>query len=159
MNEFFAWLPPSSNRQPTATSTYLLPRLLGHSRATSLLLTGSTVSPDSPYIQGLYHQIFPTREEVFPAAMAFARELVANTASLSIAYTKALLQHPGNSIEENHLLDSRALKSTGGTQDAIEGLQSFKERRPPKFQNTLAELSAWYPWVSNLTTCVNPQDR
>ncbi|KAF5370231.1 hypothetical protein D9615_010084 [Tricholomella constricta] len=130
-----------------ATSTYLLPRLLGHSRASSLLLTGATVSPDSPYIRDLYHQIVATREEVFPIAKAFAQELSANTSQPSVAYTKALMQHPGDSIEENHLIDSRAIRILGKSQDAAEGVNSFKERRQPKFVDTLTKNSnPWFPW-------------
>lgn len=140
-----------------ATSTYLLPRLLGHSRASSLLLTGATLSPDSPYIRDLYHQIVPTREQVLPVAKAFAEELAANTSQVSVAYTKALLQHPGDSIEENHLLDSRAIKLLGTSKDAAEGVNSFRERRLPKFTDTLSSTSTpWYPWVRSsayLLTC------
>jgi len=132
---------------PEATSSYLLPRLIGHSRANSLLLTGATVSPESPYIKELYHQILPTREAVYPAAKAFAEELAANTSQLSIAYAKGLLQHPGDSPEENHLLDSRAMKLLGSSEDGAEGALSFKERRMPKFTGTLSKNpSPWYPW-------------
>jgi len=131
-----------------ATSTYLLPRLIGYSRANSLLLTGATVSPDSPYIKDLYHQILPTREAVYPAAKAFAEELAASTSQVSIAYTKGLLQHPGDSLEENHLLDSRAIKLLAASEDGAEGALSFKERRLPKFIGTLSKSSSpWFPWV------------
>lgn len=138
---------------PEATSTYLLPRLIGHSRANSLLLTGATVSPESPYIKDLYHQILPTRETVYPAAKAFAEELAANTSQVSIAYAKGLLQHPGDSIEENHLLDSRAMKLLAGSEDGAEGVRSFKERRLPKFTGTLSRNSSpWFPWWRRLDT-------
>jgi len=131
-----------------ATSTYLLPRLIGTSRSNSLLLTGGSVSPDSPHIRDLYHQILPSREAVYPAAKAFAEELAANTSQVSIAYTKGLIQHPGDSIEENHLLDSMGMKLTASSADGAEGIQSFKERRLPKFIGTLSkDLSPWYPWV------------
>lgn len=134
-----------------ATSSYLLPKLLGTSRANSLLLTGATVSPDSPYIKDLYHQILPAREAVYPAAKALADELAVHTSQLSIAYAKALIHHPGDSVEENHLLDSRAMKILGSSSDGEEGVASFKERRVPRFTGRLSrDLSVWYPWVSAL---------
>ncbi|KAF8627053.1 hypothetical protein AX17_006393 [Amanita inopinata Kibby_2008] len=130
-----------------AVSSYLLPRLLSHSRATSLLLSGATVSPTSPLISSLYHQILPTREAVFPAAKAFADELAQNTSQVGVAYTKALLQHPGESLEENHLLDSRAFSVLVHEGDAKEGAMSFKERRPPQFRDTLSSTKTpWTPW-------------
>ncbi|KAF8896117.1 peroxisomal enoyl-CoA-hydratase [Infundibulicybe gibba] len=91
-----------------ATSTYLLPQL--------------------------YHEILPTREGVLVAAKAFAEDLVKNTAQVSIAYTKGLLQHPGDSIEECHINESRALKLLATSSDAIEGVVSFKEKRLPVFK-------------------------
>jgi hypothetical protein len=133
----------------SATSSFLLPRLIGSSRANSLLLTGATVSPESPHINALYHEILPTREAVYPAAKAFAQELAASTSQVSIAYAKGLLQHPGDSVEENHLLDSRAMRLLGSSADGAEGVLSFKERRLPKFTGTLSkDSSPWYPWVS-----------
>jgi 1,4-dihydroxy-2-naphthoyl-CoA synthase len=66
----------------------------------------------------------------------------------AVAYTKALLQHPGDSPEENHLLDSRAIRLLSRSKDAKEGVDAFKERRVPKFRDTLGEdMTSWYPWV------------
>jgi enoyl-CoA hydratase/carnithine racemase len=131
-----------------AISSFLLPRLLGHSKANALLLTGDTVSPESPYIRDLYYKILPTREEVFPAALAFAKELGANTSQVAVAYSKGLLLHPGASAEENHIIDSRALKLVASGKDAAEGAKAFKERRAARFSGTLSNnLSPWYPWV------------
>ncbi|KIK55136.1 hypothetical protein GYMLUDRAFT_48083 [Collybiopsis luxurians FD-317 M1] len=132
---------------PEAASSYLLPRLLGHSRSNALLLTGATLSPTSPLISSLYYEIIPKREDVLPAALTLAKDLAVNTSQLSVSYTKGLLQHPGDSIEENHLLDSRSIKLLGSGRDAAEGALAFKERRFPKFPDTLAENSSpWYPW-------------
>ncbi|KAJ8072896.1 hypothetical protein PM082_016455 [Marasmius tenuissimus] len=131
---------------PEAASSYLLPRLIGQSRASSLFLTGGTFSPNSPQIQSLYHDILPTREEVFPKALALAKELAVHAAPKSVTYTKGLIQHPGDNIEENHLLDSRAIKILASGKDAAEGARSFFERRPPRWQDTSEDKEEWYPW-------------
>jgi len=84
---------------------------------------------------------------VYPAAKAFADELAANTSQTGVAYTKALLQHPGDSAEENHLRDSWVFSALIGEKDAEEGALSFKERRPPKFTDTLTSTKVpWTPW-------------
>ncbi|KAF7374760.1 Enoyl-CoA-hydratase, peroxisomal [Mycena sanguinolenta] len=137
---------------PEATSSYLLPRLVGQSRANSILLTGATFTPDSPFMQGLYHQILPTREEVLPAALAFAKELAATTSQVSIAVTKGLIQNSGNSVEENHLLDSRGIRELA-MNDGEEGIRSFLEKREPKFTGTLSkDLGSWFPWWQQADT-------
>lgn len=130
-----------------ATSSYILPRLLGHSRASALFLTGATVTPTSHLIDGLYYKILDTREEVYPAALELAKELAVHTAPVAVQYTKALLRHPGDSIEENHLLDSRGIALLGKSHDAEEGARSFMERREPKFTDNYVDPD-WYPWVS-----------
>ncbi|KAF6754566.1 peroxisomal enoyl-CoA-hydratase [Ephemerocybe angulata] len=136
---------------PEAVSTYLLPRLVGHSRASSLFLSGEVVSPNSPHINSLYHKILPNREDVYPAAKAFAQELALNTAQVSVAYTKGLMQHPGKNAEENHLLDSRAMKLLASSHDGTDGVQAFLEKRMPKFTDTLSKNSSpWYPWWRRL---------
>ena len=133
-----------------AASSYLLPKLLGHSRALSLFLTGATVSPDSPLIAGLYHSILPTREEVFPAAFKLAKELAENTSQTAVAVAKGLVWHAPDSIEEAHILDSRAIRVLGAAGDAAEGARAFIERRMPKMTDKLSDnLTPWMPWVSN----------
>ena len=131
-------------------SSYLLPKLLGHSRALSLLITGATVSPDSPLISGLYHAILPKREEVFPAALALAKDLAANTSQTAVAVAKALIWRGYDNIEEQHILDSRAIRVLGTSGDAAEGAKAFMERRLPKFSDKLSDgtLTPWMPWVS-----------
>ncbi|CAL1717157.1 unnamed protein product [Somion occarium] len=138
---------------PEAVSSYLLPKLLGNSRALALFLSGATLSADSPLLQGFYHTLLPTREEVFPAAYTFAQELAQNTSQTAIAITKALIWHGADNIEEQHLLDSRAIRTLGAANDAAEGARAFKEKRPIKFTDTLSKnMPTWIPWWREIDT-------
>lgn len=84
--------------------------------------------------------------------MAFAYELAANTSQTSVAYTKALLWRGGDSLEEQHLLDSRVLSELARGKDAEEGARAFRERREPRFEAALGkDMGVWYPWVSTKT--------
>ncbi|KAI0359779.1 peroxisomal enoyl-CoA-hydratase [Trametes cingulata] len=131
---------------PEAASSYLLPKLIGHSRAMSLFITGATVTPDSPLLSGLYHTILPKREEVFPAALALAKDLAATTSQTAVAVTKALVWRGYDNIEEQHILDSRAIRILALSPDAEEGARAFKQRRAPKFADKLGRLAPWMPW-------------
>jgi enoyl-CoA hydratase/carnithine racemase len=114
-----------------------------------ILLSGCTYSPDSSLLQGLYHATFPNRKDVFPAALAFARELAANTSQTAVAWTKALLWRGAEGIEGQHILDSRGISDLASRGDAVEGVQAFKEHRPVRFSDVLSkDLSELVPWVS-----------
>ncbi|KAJ3732502.1 peroxisomal enoyl-CoA-hydratase [Lentinula guzmanii] len=144
---------------PESTSTYLLSRLIGESRATAVLFSGAVMQPDSPVISNLYFQILPDRTDVLPAAVILAKNISVNSSQTSIAYSKGLLHHAGSSIEENHLLDSRAMKLLGSSRDAAEGAKAFMQRRKPNFPDALSRsLSPWYPWWK-VTDVRHPKSR
>ena len=115
------------------------------------MLTGQTFSPTSPFLASLYHQVYPNREDVFPAALAFAREQASCTSMPAIAFTKALLWHGMDNPEEQHLLDSMVFKSLMLEKDGKEGAKAFLEKRAPSFKASLSEdLPVWMPWVGAL---------
>ena len=131
-----------------ALSSYLLPRLIGYSRANALFLSGDVFYPSSPIISDLFFQILENREDVLPAALKFAHRLASTTSATSVAITKALIWHGKDTVEEQHLLESRAIKYTTGSKDAEEGAVSFLEKRKPDFKATLSsDLPSWVPWV------------
>lgn len=125
----------------------MLPRLIGHAKATALFLSGGVFQPSSPLLSDFYYSILPTRAEVFPAALKFATELSQNTSQTAVAITKGLLWRGADNIEEQHLLDSRAIKVLASAADAEEGAKSFKERRQVQFPDTLSNITGWMPWV------------
>ncbi|KAL5526364.1 hypothetical protein ACEPAF_8087 [Sanghuangporus sanghuang] len=134
-----------------ALSSFLLPRLVGHSKATALLLSGETFTPSSPHISSLYYKVLPQRDEIFPAALHLAERLASTTSATSVAMTKALIWRGANSPEEQHLLESRAIRTLGPSKDGEEGARSFLEKRNPEFTATLsADLPSWVPWWNEI---------
>jgi enoyl-CoA hydratase/carnithine racemase len=133
-----------------ALSSYLLPRLVGYSLASQLLLSGKTLSASHPLLSSLYYSILPSREDVLPAALAFATEIAKNTSAPAIAMTKMLMWRGSGmgSPEEQHILESRTIRTLGQSRDGAEGVKSFMEKRKPEFKGTLGEdLPDWVPWV------------
>jgi enoyl-CoA hydratase/carnithine racemase len=114
-------------------SAWLLPRLIGVSRATELLLSGRTFTTDEAAGLGLIHQIVPAGEAL-SVALAYAADMAANCSPASIATMKGQLRAAASedvltSIANGLELERQALASD----DFAEGVRSFVERRPPRF--------------------------
>ena len=112
---------------------WLLPRLIGTSRATELLLSGRTFTTDEACAIGLVHQVLPAAD-VLAVSQTYVADLVANCSPNSWMNIKQQLQlAPGQTFAEALVeAESRELPSLS-SRDFHEGVQSFVERRPPAF--------------------------
>ena len=119
---------------PEAASTWLLPRLVGMSRATELLLTGRLVPAREALEMGLVSRVVPDAELV-PAAQALAREIAEQTAPVAVALTKRLLWHMAGELdpEAAETLDREAFGWATQSPDAKEGIRAFLEKRPARW--------------------------
>ncbi|WP_067817725.1 enoyl-CoA hydratase/isomerase family protein [Nocardia inohanensis] len=123
-----------------AYSHWVLPRLVGVSRAAYLLLTGDTFDGRRAREMGLCLETLPA-DQVLGAAMELARDIAENTAPLAVAASKRLLWSSferdsagvGESETDLHLL-------LMGHEDAREGVRAFQERRSPKWTGRASEL-------------------
>jgi enoyl-CoA hydratase len=117
---------------PGMGATWLLPRLVGPSRAVELLLTGRTIEAEEGAVMGLVHQVHPAAA-LESSARALADEIV-SAAPVAVAQTKATLT---GSLERtlDAALDeeARAQSVDFGTQDLKEAIAAFTEKRKPGF--------------------------
>src|SRR5262245_51582548 len=128
---------------PEANSTWIVPRLIGVSRAMELMLTGRMFSGAEAVEMGLAAQAVEA-DQVLPTAMTLARDIAANVAPLSAAITKRLIYQFLGEPDRNaaHEIESRAFAWMGQHADAREGVTSFLEKRPPEWRvSKLAELA------------------
>ena len=120
---------------PEACSTWLVPRLVGVSRAMELLLSGRIFSGTEAAEIGLVSAALPA-DEVLPAAQDFARDIAVNTSAVSVAATKALvyraLEEPDRSAA--HQREHEVFRWMGRQDDAAEGVTSFLEKRQPRWR-------------------------
>lgn len=133
---------------PEACSSWFLPRIVGIAKALEWVYSGR-VFPAAEALQERLVSSVHTAEELLPAARKIAGEIAEHTAPLSITLSRHMLwrmlgaDHP----MEAHKIDSRAVQALGRTTDAREGVESFLEKRPPKFTNSpSADLPDFFPW-------------
>jgi enoyl-CoA hydratase/carnithine racemase len=119
---------------PEANSTWIVPRLIGVSRAMELLLTGRVFSGEEAMAMGLASQAVEA-DQVLPIAMTLARDIADNVAPLSAAVTKRLIYQFLSEPDRNaaHAVEARAFAWMGQQADAREGVTSFLEKRQPNW--------------------------
>ena len=112
--------------------THTLPRLIGHTKAELMCLTGRRVKAEDGLAWGLVDEVVPL-EDLRPAALRLAREIAEN-APLAIVSTRKTLrgdlaaavraQTDKEALEQGWLRD---------TEDYREGVKSVSERRVGNF--------------------------
>jgi enoyl-CoA hydratase/carnithine racemase len=129
-----------------ATSSYFLPRLIGMSRAMHLVTTGAVYPATDPLWRELFSEILPP-EKVLPRALELADDIANNTSNVSTALMRDLMWRNPGSPEETHLLDSKVLLELYNGKDQKEGVESFLQKRPVRFQGNMKDNApAVWPW-------------
>ncbi|HEX4182677.1 MAG TPA: crotonase/enoyl-CoA hydratase family protein, partial [Caulobacteraceae bacterium] len=124
---------------PEAASSWFLPRLVGISKALEWCYSGRVFSAAEALEGGLVRSVHAP-DELLPAAQAIAREIVENTAPVSVTLIRQMMwrnlgaAHP----MEAHRVDSRAIQARGRSRDAAEGVSSFLEKRPPNYPDRVS---------------------
>jgi enoyl-CoA hydratase/carnithine racemase len=118
---------------PESGGTWLLPRLVGWSKAAELIFTGRTLSAPESLALGLASEVVPD-VELMARARAVAVEIAAN-APLAVQSAKRLMRMGMEETFNDHVhhvyLQFLQLVRT---QDFREGMTSFLEKRPADFQ-------------------------
>ena len=134
---------------PEAASSWFLPRLVGVQTALEWCYTGRVFPAQEALERGLVRSLHAP-DELLPAAKALAREIVENTAPVSIAITRQLIWRMAGAPHpmDAHRADSRGIQLRGKMGDAKEGVMSFLEKRPPAFPNKVSSdlPDIWEHW-------------
>lgn len=115
--------------------SWVLPRLIGVTRANDLLLSGRVVTAGETAEWGLWNEVLPDGETALAAAVDYARLLVATAGPAALATTKAQIYHDlhrhdvGASVADS----KRLLDEAMATAEYREGIAAFRERRAPRF--------------------------
>jgi len=133
---------------PEGCSTWFLPRILGFSQAAEWMLTGRVFSAQEALEGGLISKILPP-DKLLPTAREMALEIVDNNSIISTALTRQMMwsmlcaDHP----MEAHKIESKCLHYMSKSRDFMEGVESFLQKRPPKFpMRPGKDMPDFYPW-------------
>ncbi|MEA3145799.1 MAG: hypothetical protein QOI53_1256 [Verrucomicrobiota bacterium] len=106
--------------------TSRLPDLIGAARAKQMIFTGEQISAETAERWGLVNEVVPAAT-LRDAVIRLAEQVCAN-APVAVQTAKQLISHPSAVA-----LESLASAANAFTDDAKEGLASFREKRPPQF--------------------------
>ena len=133
---------------PEACSSYFLPRVVGISQALEWCYSGR-VFPASEALQGGLVKALYDKDDLLSQARAIAADIRDNTAPVSIALIRHMMwrmlgaDHP----MEAHKIDSRGIYYRGRSADTKEGVESFLEKRPAEFTESVSkDMPEYFPW-------------
>jgi enoyl-CoA hydratase/carnithine racemase len=115
--------------------SWMLPRLVGVTRAADLLLSGRVFTPAETEQWGLWNGVEPDGAATTARALAYAEHLATGVGPAALATTKQQLYRdllhdsPAASIHDAQRLLAEAM----GTAEYREGVAALREKRAPRF--------------------------
>ena len=111
---------------------WLLPRVVGASKAAELALTGDSIDAAEALRIGLVSQVVAP-DDLLPAALALATRIAANPPQV-LRWTKQLLRSAQTQTLDQALADAGRLQGLAHhTADHVEALAAIAEKRAPQF--------------------------
>ncbi|WP_278490620.1 2-(1,2-epoxy-1,2-dihydrophenyl)acetyl-CoA isomerase PaaG [Achromobacter insolitus] len=117
---------------PDAGGTWFLPRLVGSARAMGAALFGEALSARQAEAWGLIWRVVP--DSALADTLAEVADTLAAGPTRAYAATKtALHASSGNTLAQQFDLECRLQRELGYTDDYLEGMRAFAQKRAPAF--------------------------
>jgi enoyl-CoA hydratase len=118
---------------PGIGGTQILPRLLGAPLAKELIFTGRRMKADEAKAAGLVNHLVP-KGQARARALEIATTIAANGPIAVRQAKKAIAYGSETDLETGMILAIEAYNATVVTEDRLEGVRAFNEKRKPRFQ-------------------------
>jgi enoyl-CoA hydratase/carnithine racemase len=119
---------------PGACGTQNLPRAVGVRRAKEIVLTGQPFTAEEALAWGLVNRLYDDVAALREGALATARRIAGN-APISVRQAKKALNVSTQlDLKNGYMFEIEAYNRTVPTEDRLEGVRAFNERRPPAFR-------------------------
>lgn len=114
--------------------SWILPRVVGPSRALDLLWSSRRVGPDEAMQIGLVNRVV-AQDEMISEAKAYIQDLADNAAPVSLMLMKQqVYKHLNTNLFDAMVESTELMNASLDRPDFREGVKSFMEKRKPAFQ-------------------------
>lgn len=118
---------------PDSGGTWILPRLIGLQKATSLMMLADKISAEEAESMGMIYKAID--DELFDEVIKNTALKLATMPTKALALTKKALQESfSNNLNEQLDLEFDLQTKAGNSHDFKEGVNAFLEKRLPKFK-------------------------
>ncbi len=117
---------------PDGSSTYFLPRIIGHRRTLELAITNRVLTAREAAEIGLVTRVVPDAD-LMSEASKFASQLATGPTAAYGGVKRLLIESSTNTLEAQLALETDYIARMSASADGREGIASFLAKRPPKF--------------------------
>nr|WP_071461139.1 enoyl-CoA hydratase-related protein [Bacillus mediterraneensis] len=118
---------------PGAGGTQRLPRIVGQAKALDLILTAKKLDANEAFQYGLLHRVVP-KQALMAACEEYAGRMLANGPVALIQAKYAIKQGMNVDLQTGLQLERKAYEITIPTEDRLEALNAFSEKRKPVYK-------------------------
>jgi enoyl-CoA hydratase/carnithine racemase len=118
---------------PDWGGSWFLPRLVGSAQACELIFTGSMISAREAERIGLVNRVVP-QEELMPAVLELASVMAKSAPQVIRLAKESIYRSLSSDLESAYARETEVQAQCFYSEDFLEGLSAFKEKRKPQFK-------------------------